>query len=94
MRSGVIGMNDNNEVVQALAFVYNKEDPSKPDNNFGYALCLAMEKLAKKTGGIKDPAAYQMLVKIAQGQLPAHGEDKGAAGPRRAEDRALKGLRA
>ena len=64
---GVIGKNDNNEVVQALAFTYNKEDPAKPDNNFGYALCLAIEKLAKKNGSIKDPAAYQMLVKIAQG---------------------------
>jgi HEAT repeat protein len=64
---GVIGKNDNNEVVQALSYTYNKEDPSKPDNNFGYALCLAIEKLAKKTGGIKDPAAYQMLVKIAGG---------------------------
>ncbi len=65
---GVIGKNDNNDVVQALAFTYNKEDPTKPDNNFGYALCLAIEKLAKKTpGGIKDPAAYQMLVRIAQG---------------------------
>jgi hypothetical protein len=64
---GVIGKNDNNEVVQALSFTYNKEDPSKPDNNFGYALCLAIEKLSKKSGGIRDPAAYQMLVKIAQG---------------------------
>ena len=52
---GVIGMNDNNEVVQALAFAYNKEDPSKPDNNFGYALCLAIEKLGKKPGGSRTP---------------------------------------
>jgi HEAT repeat protein len=64
---GVIGTNKNNEVVQALAYTYNKEDPSKPDNNFGYAICLAIEKLGKKSGGIKDPAAYQILVKIAGG---------------------------
>ena len=64
---GVIGLNKNNEVSQALAFAYNREDPTKPDNNFGYALCLAVEKIAKKTGGIKDPGAYTMLVKIAQG---------------------------
>jgi hypothetical protein len=64
---GVIGMNDNNEVVQALSYTYNKEDALKPDNNFGYALCLAIEKLGKKPGGIKDPAAYQMLVRIAGG---------------------------
>jgi hypothetical protein len=64
---GVIGLNKDNEVVQALAFAYNREDPTRPDNNFGYALCLAVEKIAKKTGGISEPRAYQMLVKIAQG---------------------------
>ena len=64
---GVIGLNKDNEVVQALAFVYNREDPTRPDNNLGYALCLAVEKIAKKTGGINDPSAYQMLVRIAQG---------------------------
>lgn len=64
---GVIGNNDNNEVVQALAYVYAKEDPAKPDNNFGYAMCLAVEKLSTKAGGLKDPAAYQILVKIAGG---------------------------
>jgi HEAT repeats len=66
---GQIGKNPNNQVVQALIFAYNQEDPTKPDNNFGYALCLAVEKLAQKTpGGLKDPSAYQLLVKIAQGQ--------------------------
>jgi hypothetical protein len=64
---GVIGKNDNNEVVQVLAYTYSREDPTKPDNNLGYALCLAIEKLGKRPGGVKDPAAYQMLVKIAQG---------------------------
>ena len=65
---GQIGLNPNNEVVQALAFAYNQEDPTLPDNNFGYALCLAVEKLAQKVpGGLKDPTAYQMLVKIAGG---------------------------
>jgi HEAT repeat protein len=65
---GVIGKNPDNQVVQALAFSYSRTDPTQPDNNLGYAMCLAVEKLAQKTpGGIKDPAVYQMLVKIAQG---------------------------
>ena len=65
---GVIGRNQDNGVVQALSFAYSKEDPTRPDNNFGYALCLAIEKIAQKNaGGIKDPAAYQMLVRIAGG---------------------------
>ena len=52
---GVIGLNKDNEVVQALAFVYNREDPTRPDNNLGYALCLAVEKIARRPGGIKEP---------------------------------------
>lgn len=65
---GVLGMNPNNEVVKALEFAYNREDPTTPDQNFGYAVSLAIEKLAQKTpGGIKDPDAYRLLVKIAQG---------------------------
>ncbi len=63
---GSIGLNENNEATQALAFAYDKEDPSKPDNNYAFAVALAMEKLGKKTG-VKDPAAYRTLVKIAQG---------------------------
>jgi len=63
---GVIGNNDNDEVVQALSYVFAKEDPQTPDNNFAYAMCLAVEKLSKKAG-VKDPAAYQILVKIAGG---------------------------
>jgi len=65
---GNLGMNPNNEVVQAIEFAYNMEDPQTPDQNFGYAVSLAIEKLAQKTpGGIKDPEAYRLLVKIAQG---------------------------
>ncbi len=65
---GVIGKNPNNEVVDALVFAYGQEDPQKPDNNFGYALCLAIEKIGNKTpGGLKDPGAFTLLVKIAQG---------------------------
>jgi hypothetical protein len=64
---GVIGLNDANEAVQAIAFAFDREDPTKPDNNYAYAIVLAIEKLSQKTGGIKDPAAYRTLVKIAQG---------------------------
>ena len=65
---GNLGMNPNNEGVQAIEFAYNMEDPQTPDQNFGYAVSLAIEKLAQKTpGGLKDPEAYRLLVKIAQG---------------------------
>jgi hypothetical protein len=64
---GVIGLNAGNEAVNAIAFAFDREDPTKPDNNYAYAIVLAIEKLSQKTGGIKDPAAYRTLVKIAQG---------------------------
>jgi HEAT repeat protein len=64
---GVIGLNENNDAVQAIAFALSREDPAMPDNNFGFAIALAIEKINQKTGGIKDPAAYQTLVRLAQG---------------------------
>ncbi|MCD6123315.1 MAG: HEAT repeat domain-containing protein [Spirochaetales bacterium] len=64
---GNIGLNDNNEVVKALLFALNQQDPTRVDNNFAYAIILSLEKIAKKNNGIKDPSAYRALVKIAQG---------------------------
>lgn len=64
---GTIGLNKDNDVVTVLAFALDREDPSRPDNNFAYAIALSIEKLAKKGQGITDPAAYRTLVKIAGG---------------------------
>ena len=64
---GVIGLNEDNQVVRVLAFALDREDPSRPDNNFAYALALAIEKLVQKQKGVTDPAAYRTLVKIAGG---------------------------
>lgn len=64
---GVMGLNENNEAVQAIVFSLESEDPTRPDNNFGYAVVLALEKIAIKNNGIRDPAAYRALVRIAQG---------------------------
>jgi len=64
---GTIGLNKDNEVVKALLFALNAQNPRKPDNNFAYAIILSLEKIAKKNNGIKDPSAYRALVKIAQG---------------------------
>lgn len=64
---GVMGLNENNVAVQSIVFALEQEDPTRPDNNFGYAVVLALEKIATKNNGIKDPAAYRALVRIAQG---------------------------
>jgi len=76
---GVIGSNDNNEVVQALVYSLYQEDPDKPDNNFAYAVCLSLEKIARENNGIKDPGAYQALVRIAQGSYIRTVQNKALA---------------
>jgi hypothetical protein len=76
---GELGMNDNNEVVAALVFAVDREDHTRVDNNWGYAMVLAFEKLARNTGGLKDPAAFRALVKISQGNYLATVKAKALA---------------
>jgi hypothetical protein len=68
---GLIGMNDGNEVVRALLYTLENEDPQMPDNNLAYAVCLAVEKIVEANDGNLDSAAYadlaRTLVRIAQG---------------------------
>ncbi len=68
---GLVGMNDGNEVVRALLFTLENEDPQMPDNNLAYAVCLAVEKIVEANDGDLEPAAYadlaRTLVHIAQG---------------------------
>jgi len=68
---GVIGANDGNEVVRALLYTLETEDPQMPDNNLAYAVCLAVEKIVEANDGDLDSAAYadlaRTLVRIAQG---------------------------
>jgi HEAT repeats len=68
---GELGMNENNEVAAALVFAVDREDQTRVDNNWGYAMVLAFEKLNQKTGGIKYPGAFRALVKISQGNYLA-----------------------
>jgi HEAT repeat protein len=63
---GVIGLNENNEAVDAIAFAFDKEDPRAPDSNFAFAVCLALEKLGGK-GVIETSTAFRTLVKVLQG---------------------------
>ena len=68
---GVIGTNNGNEVVRALLYTLETEDPQMPDNNLAYAVCLAVEKIVEANDGDLDSAAYadlaRTLVRIAQG---------------------------
>ncbi|MBN1836563.1 MAG: HEAT repeat domain-containing protein [Spirochaetales bacterium] len=68
---GVVGLNDSNEAVQAILYAMEQEDPTMPDNNLAYAVCLALEKIAEKNNGFERPedasTAARALVRIAQG---------------------------
>jgi HEAT repeat protein len=68
---GVIGLNDANETVKAIVYTLEKQDPTMPDNNLAYAVCLALEKIAERNNGFDDAIntaeAARALVRIAQG---------------------------
>ncbi len=64
---GVIGQDDDEQAIRALVFALSQEDSARPDNNFAYAICLSLEKIAKANNGIKNPDAFRALVQIAQG---------------------------
>lgn len=73
---GSLKTTDTTGIVQALAFAVDREDQSRPDNNWGYAMLLAFEKLSKQAGGLKDPAAYRAILKIAEGSYMRSVKDK------------------
>lgn len=76
---GELGMNDDNDVVAALVYAVEATDHTRPDNNWGFAMVLAFEKLDRKLGGLKDPGAFRALVKISQGNYLATVRQKALA---------------
>jgi len=69
---GELGMNEKNEVAEALAFAVSREDLTRSDNNWAYAMLLAFEKLNRNApGGLKYPEAFRAVIKISQGSFLA-----------------------
>jgi len=64
---GKIGLNQNNLVSQSIAAAMIRQDAVHPDNNFAFASLLAVEKIAKKNSGLKDPDTYQAIIRISEG---------------------------
>jgi hypothetical protein len=62
-----IGNNDNDETVKTINWVVDRYDVLKPDNLLALSALEAYEKLAEATGGIRDPAVFQMIQRIAEG---------------------------
>lgn len=68
MRSlGKIGMNDNDEVTQVIAFIVNRFDILAPDNSLAFDSLVALGRIADKNNGIKDPAAIRAIIRIQSG---------------------------
>lgn len=68
---GMVGLNESNEAIRAIVYTLEREDPTMPDNNLAYAVCLAIEKIAERNNGFERPedsaTAARALVRIAQG---------------------------
>jgi hypothetical protein len=62
-----IGINDNDEVVNAISWVVTRFDVLNPDNLLALSALEAYEILANKGGGIKDPSAVRTIIRIAEG---------------------------
>lgn len=76
---GTIGINQNGDVVKAIDYTLTSQSVVNPDNNFAYAIILALEKIADANQGIKDWEAYSTLVKISQGNFNRMVRDKALA---------------
>lgn len=64
---GTIGINEDNQVTQALSYSILGQNIMSPDNNYAFAVLLAFEKIAETNGGIADPSAIRALVRIQNG---------------------------
>jgi hypothetical protein len=64
---GRIGINEADEVTQVIAFLISRFDVLYPDNSLAFEGLIALERIADKQGGLKDPAAIRAIMKIAAG---------------------------
>jgi len=64
---GKIGINDNDEVSQAISYIVKRFDVLGPDNSLADDILDAIGAIAEKNGGLKDPSAVRAVMTIAQG---------------------------
>jgi hypothetical protein len=62
-----IGINDNDQTVNAISWIVTRFDVLNPDNLLALSALEAYEKLAAANGGIKDPSAIRTIIRIAEG---------------------------
>ena len=64
---GDIGTNENNETVANIVWFFSRYDTLNPDNLMAIATIDALEKIARNSGGITDPEAIRLLIRISEG---------------------------
>ena len=65
---GSIGLNDNDDAVNVIVWVANSFNNSLvPNDLLALSAVEALDKIARKNNGIKDPGAIQLLFKIEKG---------------------------
>ena len=62
-----IGINENDETVNAVSWVVTRYDVLNPDNLLALSALEAYERLARINNGIKDPSAIRTIIRIAEG---------------------------
>jgi hypothetical protein len=74
-----IGLNDNDETVNAIAWIVTRFDVLNPDNLLALSAVDAFAALAEKNGGIKDPNAIRTLIRISEGNYIKPVQEKARA---------------
>ena len=65
---GAIGLNDNDETVNAIVWVADKfNNTTAPDNLLALSAIDALDKIAAKNNGLTNPNVYSLLIRISEG---------------------------
>jgi len=64
---GIIGTNNADEVTKTISWTVNRFHGLNPDNFMALSALDAFAKIAAANKGIKDPAAVEIIIKIAEG---------------------------
>jgi HEAT repeat protein len=65
---GMIGLNENDETVNAIVWVVSRFDfTTAPDNLLALSAVDALDRIAEKNNGISNTGAIQLLIRIAEG---------------------------
>ena len=74
-----IGLNDNNDTINAIMWTFSRFDHLNPDNLLALSIIEAFEKLAANGEGSRDPAVIQTLARIAEGSYIRPVRDRARA---------------